>query len=394
MERIVQVVTPELPQKQRRLRVAAYARVSTGADSQLRSLAQQAGYYTTLIKKNPEWQLVGIYADEAQTGTKDSREEFQRLLTDCRAGKIDMVITKAISRFARNTVTLLETVRELKSLSVDVYFEEQNIHTIGSDGELLLTLLASFAQEESLSTSENIKWNIRHGFEKGKLIQSALYGYTIKKGVVSINEEQAQIVREIFTRVANGEAFSAIARDLNNRGVPTYSHVKWTYEHITNMITNEKYKGDALLQKTYVNNHIDKKRKQNKGELKQYYVEGSHPAIVSKELFALAYEKAEAHKPGPRSAPQVPSPFSGKVFCGVCGAKMWRVNGTPFWRCSTHERDGSCQAKTVPEAVLLQAPPDTVRMVAFGNTIQFILKNGETITKKWINRTYRLVKGE
>ena len=198
MEKIIRTVLPGIPMMPVQKRVAAYTRVSSGKDAMLHSLSAQVSYYSNLIQRNPEWAYAGVYADEALTGTKDSHEDFQRLLSDCRAGKIDMVITKSISRFARNTVTILETVRELKSLGVDVYFEEQNIHSISGDGELLLTILASYAQEESRSVSENCKWCIQKRYELGENASwRYMYGYRIHKGVVTIHPEEAAIVRRI-----------------------------------------------------------------------------------------------------------------------------------------------------------------------------------------------------
>ena len=182
--RKVETTIPSLPQRKR---VAAYARVSSGKDAMLHSLSAQVSYYSNLIQRNPEWCYAGVYIDEALTGTKDNRKDFQRLLEDCRAGKIDRVLTKSISRFARNTVTLLETVRELKALGVDVYFEEQNIHSMNGDGELMLTILASYAQEESLSVSENCKWRIRNQFKSGELVNwHSMYGYRIRRKGITI----------------------------------------------------------------------------------------------------------------------------------------------------------------------------------------------------------------
>ena len=212
MERSVKQVLFPAASIPKLTRVAAYSRVSSGKDAMLHSLSAQISYYSNLIQNHKGWQYVGVYADEALTGTKDNREKFQQMLADCRAGKIDMVITKSISRFARNTITLLESVRELKALGVDVFFEEQNIHTMSADGELMITILASCAQEESLSASENMKWRIRKGFERGEMINLRfLYGYSIKKGVVTVDPAQAEIVREIFRRFNDGESMGGIA---------------------------------------------------------------------------------------------------------------------------------------------------------------------------------------
>jgi DNA invertase Pin-like site-specific DNA recombinase len=222
MERIITKTTPSAPSLAKRLRVAAYARVSSGKDAMLHSLAAQVSYYSTLIQRRPDWEYAGVYADEALTGTKDSRPEFRRMITDCRENKVDMIITKSISRFARNTVTLLETVRELKLLCVDVYFEEQNIHSISGDGEFMLTVLASYAQEESLSTSENCKWRIRKRFENGELVNLRfIFGYRVAKGKVEINLEEAAIVRMVFNDYINGMGGGKIAEKLKEMGVAT-----------------------------------------------------------------------------------------------------------------------------------------------------------------------------
>lgn len=194
------------------LRTAAYARVSSGKDAMLHSLSAQVSYYNSLIQSNPEWLFCGVYADEALTGTKDNRENFQRLLSECRAGRIDLIITKSISRFARSTVTMLETVRELKELAVDVYFEEQNIHSISPDGEFMLTLLGSYAQEESYSASENQKWRIRKDFEQGRLGSITILGYERNSdGTLIIVPEEAEIVRMIFNDFLSGMGKNAIA---------------------------------------------------------------------------------------------------------------------------------------------------------------------------------------
>ena len=198
MEKVIRKMEADIPSLPLRKRVAAYARVSSGKDAMLHSLSAQVSYYSEHIQSHPEWEYGGVYVDEALTGTKDDRDGFQRLLADCRAGKIGMVLTKSISRFARNTVTLLETVRELKTLGVDVYFEEQNIHSLSGDGELMLTILASYAQEESRSVSENCKWRIRQKFQQGIPATAPLTGYRIHKGEFTIEPAQAAIIRMIF----------------------------------------------------------------------------------------------------------------------------------------------------------------------------------------------------
>lgn len=289
MERVIERVDFQIPMQPKALRVCAYARVSSGKDAMLHSLSAQVSYYNSLIQSHADWLYCGVFSDEAITGTKSQRDGFQRMLASCRAGEIDLVITKSISRFARNTVTLLQTVRELKSLGVDVFFEEQNIHTMSADGELMLTILASYAQEESLSASENQKWRIRKAFENGELANLRfLFGYNITANGIQVNEKEAAIVREIFTRFNGGESLSAISRDLNGRGCERTFGGTWCADRIRNLLSNEKYTGNALLQKQYRKNHIDKKLVPNRGELPMYYVAGSHEPIIDQAAFDTA----------------------------------------------------------------------------------------------------------
>ena len=241
MEKVIRKMEADIPSLPRRKCVAAYARVSSGKDAMLHSLSAQVSYYSQHIRRNPEWEYAGVYVDEALTGTKENREGFQRLLADCRAGKIDIVLTKSISRFARNTVTLLETVRELKALGVDVYFEEQNIHTESSDGELMLTILASYAQEESRSVSENCKWRIRQKFAQGIPATTPLTGYRIHKGEFSIEPEEAALIRMIFRDYAMGLGRNAIQRKLADMGARSRFGGEWTDAHLRELLRNEKY---------------------------------------------------------------------------------------------------------------------------------------------------------
>ena len=233
-------------------RTAAYARVSSGKDAMLHSLSAQVSYYNQLIQSNPEWLFCGVYADEALTGTKENRAEFQKLLNRCRRGEIDLILTKSISRFARNTVTLLETVRELKTLGVDVYFEEQRIHSMSSDGELMLSILASYAQEESYSASENKKWQMRKDFEQGKVGSMRMLGYRrTKSGKLEIVPEEAEIVRMIFLYYLSGMGKLAIAKKLNEQQICTVRGCAWTTEDVRRTLRNEKYTGNLLLQKSF-----------------------------------------------------------------------------------------------------------------------------------------------
>ena len=411
MERIVerrQFAKQSMPQLKR---VAAYARVSSGKDAMLHSLAAQVSYYSNMIQNHSGWQYVGVYADEAMTGTKDNRENFRRLLADCKAGKVDMVITKSISRFARNTVTLLETVRELKTVGVDVYFEEQNIHSLSADGELMLTILASYAQEESLSASENQKWRIRKGFQNGELMcLRHLFGYKISKDGIEVDAETATIVKEIFARAIGGESFGSIARDLNSRQIPNTCGGQWTAHRITAMLANEKYCGNALLQKRYRNNHLEKKETHNNGCLPQYYAEGTHEAIIDADTFAAAQSillQTKERKSG--DAPCEHGPFTGMIECAHCGAHYKRVtnHGSKGWNCNTFQIKGkaTCPARQIPEEELFRITAEVLGLTEFDAdtlhskitairaendcTLVFTLADGTECVKRWIPRSRR-----
>ncbi len=356
MEKQIYDITPVRIALAEKRRVAAYARVSCDKDTMLHSLAAQIDYYRKYIIRNPEWEFVGAYADEAKTGTKEDREQFQKLLSDCRSGLIDMVITKSISRFARNTVTLLSSVRELKELNINVFFEDQGINSISEEGELMLTLLASQAQEESLSCSENCKWRIRKDFEQGQPNTCTMLGYRLVNGEITIVPEEAEIVKEIFGGYLSGLGIQKIANALNERGVRTEKIPYWHIDTIRNILRNEKYMGELLLQKSLSESHLTKQQIKNEGQLPQYYITDDHEPIVSKEVFAAVQEevqrRAEKHKCGPG----VKSVFTGKIQCSICG-KNYRRKTTPHntvWCCSTFNTRGKayCASKVIPEETL------------------------------------------
>ena len=256
---------PVLPRKKR---VAAYARVSMESERMQHSLSAQVSYYSALIQKNPEWEYAGVYADYGISGTgMKGRDEFKRMLADCEAGAIDIILTKSIQRFARNTVDLLNTIRHLKELGIEVRFEKENIHSLSGDGELMLTILASFAQEESRSISENCKWGIRKRYERGETGGCKIYGYRTKDGNLVIHEEEAAVVRRIFQMFLDGDSCYSIAQKLNAEGVPSYHRKRFNGEVIGVMIRQEKYTGCTLAQKFYAENHITHKLTKNKGEL-------------------------------------------------------------------------------------------------------------------------------
>lgn len=410
MPKIVSKV-PQKPRLAAQKKVAAYARVSTGKDAMLHSLSSQVSYYSKMIQGHEGWMYAGVYLDEALTGTKENRDGFQKLLSDCRAGKVNMILTKSISRFARNTVTLLKTVRELKSLEVDIFFEEQNIHTISAEGELMLTILASYAQEESLSASENQKWRVRKGFENGELLNwRFLFGYSISKDGIEIDTATAPIVREIFARVIAGESFGAISRDLNCRGFTCALGGKWCAQRIRETVGNEKYTGNAMLQKRYRNNHLEKKLCRNTGELPMFYAEETHPAIIDKDTFDAAQsvllKLREANKGRPR--PQK-SEFTGKIHCPFCGKAYKRntSNSSVGWNCSTYLSEGKavCHGKKIPEATLKTVCAAVLGIGEYNSTVfdtlierievpednhlRFIFKDGRADTRTWADRSRR-----
>lgn len=297
----------------------AYARVSSGKDAMLHSLSAHVSYYSSLIQAHNDWEYVGVYADEAITGTKQMRKNFQRLLDDCRDGRIDLVITKSISRFARNTVDSLTTVRKLKDAGVEVYFEKENIYTFDSKGELLITIMSSLAQEESRSISENVTWGQRKRFADGKVTMpyKNFLGYDKgQDGKPVINEKEAEIVRLIYRLFLQGKTASGICKHLDGLGISTPTGKKaWNQTTVNSILRNEKYKGDALLQKKFTVDFLTKKQKVNEGEVPQYYVEDNHPAIITPLEFDMVQAEIARRQKLGRSYSGA-SIFWSKVICG------------------------------------------------------------------------------
>ena len=363
----VRIIEPTKPQQPIRKRVCAYARVSTASDAQGESLENQTTYYRNLIEANPEYEYVGIFADQGITGTKGERPEFQKMLALARAGEIDLILTKSISRFARNTTVVLEVVRELKLLGVEVQFQKDNISSMSGDGELMLVVLSSFAQEESKSMSENIKWRYRRNFEQGKVAINAtrFLGYDKDEcGNLVINPGQAEIVERIFTEYIGGKGSFVIAKELNEEGILTVAGGRWHSGTILNVLKNEKYKGDAKLQKTYRKDHISKKKCTNHGELDSYYIEGNHPLIVSKEVWdeAQSQMKIRAKEKGNRGEKcQNRYPLTGMLFCSKCGASLRRRTRNSkhackkiVWQCSTYIKNGkeACPGTVIDDVTI------------------------------------------
>ena len=408
--RVIKDVTPQMATELKRLRVCAYARVSSGKDAMLHSLSAQVSYYQKFIASHIDWVFYGIYADEAFTGTKEVRPQFQKMLEECRNGNIDLVVTKSISRFARNTITLLQTVRELKAMGVDVFFEEQNIHTLSADGELMLSILASYAQEESLSASENQKWRIRKSFEAGKITAAfpKLFGYRVVKGKITIDEETAPIVREIFSQFASGASLAEIAHWLTDNGVPCIVKGAWSSKKVKLILSNEKYSGNALLQKTFRNNHLEKRKIVNRGHLPQYFVEDTHPAIVDMVTYQIVKERLqEASDYFTPTTPQSESPFSKKMVCGYCGEYVKRAknNARTVWNCHRYLEEGKagCEgAKQIRNDMLEELccevfggesldeefiRKNVVKIIVFAHKLTFEMADGTSIEKEWQNKS-------
>ena len=395
-----------LPQLKRKLRVAAYARVSSSKDAMLHSLSAQVSYYNKYISSHDDWEFVGIYADEGISGTKEDRDEFQRMINDCRAGKIDLILTKAISRFARNTMTMLEIVRELKNLNVDVFFEEQNLHSISSDGEMVLTLLASVAQEEARSVSENQKWRIRKDFEKGLIWGGKnAYGYRIVNKKMVLVPEEAKLVKRIFQLYIGGLGFHKISKLLNGEGISAMRAKKWNKQSLQQIIANINYTGDLLLQKTYRENYLTKKKKINKGELDQFFVENDHEAIITRDEYYAALEirrkRVEYFKLDNFKVRTYP--LTGFVRCGNCGKNYnhKRTRYTEKWSCVTYQNMGKaeCDAKSVPDAELTRITLEVLNIkeldrdliedklecieVFKDNKLLYHLLDGKTVERTW-----------
>ena len=288
--RVITIEATEKPQNAK-LRVAAYARVSSASDDQLNSFAAQNRHYSDLISSKENWRMVDIYADEGITGTSaEKREDFQRLLADCRRGLIDRVLVKSISRFARNTKECLETIRELKSLGVGVYFEKENIDTATMSGEMMTALFASFAQAESESISSNMRWSYQRRMQNGMFITcKAPFGYRLRNGALEIEESEAEIIRMIFARYLSGQSTADIAAEITKLGIPTRDGTPyWQYTTICYILQNERYAGNSLLQKYYATDTLPIKKKRNLGSKDQYYISESHPPIIDQNTFDKA----------------------------------------------------------------------------------------------------------
>ncbi len=342
-------------------RVAAYARVSTDSDEQLTSYEAQVDYYTKYINESTDWVFAGIYTDEGISATNTKkRDGFKQMVADALDGKIDLIITKSVSRFARNTVDSLVTVRQLKEKGVEIYFEKENIYTLDSKGELLITIMSSLAQEESRSISENVTWGQRKRMADGKVNMPYAHFLGYEKGedgLPKIVESEARIVRMIYKLFMEGKTPSAIAKHLVSQGILSPGGKStWQVATIKSILTNEKYKGDALLQKSFTVDFLTKATKVNEGEVPQYYVQNSHPAIIDPEEFDAVQIEMERRKKLGRPV-SCHSPFSAKIICGECGgyygSKVWGSNTKyrrTIWRCNEkYKSDKPCQTPHLTE---------------------------------------------
>ena len=340
----------------KKLRVAAYCRVSTDQEDQLHSFDAQVEYYTKYIEEHENYELAGIYADEGISGTNTKkREDFKRMIADCEAGKVDLVITKSISRFARNTQDCLMYSRKLKNLGIGIIFEKENINTLDSTGELLFTILSSLAQDESRNISENCKWGIRSKFKKGELHLNTFkfLGYDKdEEGKLIINDKEAKTIRRIYREFLGGRNPQEIAKGLEDDRVPgCQGKTKWYASTVIGILKNEKHMGDALLQKTYTVDFLTKKQVKNNGEITQVYVEGSHKGIIDKETWNAVQEEferrklfMERHGLSSYCYGSECNPFNSRVFCGNCGSVMtkhsWKSRGVEQYQCKKHRTDG------------------------------------------------------
>ena len=341
--------TPINERKKRR--TAAYARVSTDSEEQLTSYSAQVDYYTNYIKSRDDWEFVSVYTDEGITGTNTKhREGFKRMVADALAGKIDLIVTKSVSRFARNTVDSLTTVRQLKEKGVEIYFEKENIYTLDSKGELMITIMSSLAQEESRSISENVTWGQRKRMADGKVTMpyGRFLGYRKgEDGLPEIVPEEAEVVRMIYRSFMDGLSYYKIAQLLMKRSIPAPSGgEKWHRRTVESILTNEKYKGSALLQKKFTMDFLTKKQKVNEGEVPQYFIEDSHPPIIDPQEFELVQAEIARRKEIGKvySSSNI---FSTKLVCSCCGgffgSKVWHSTSKyrrVIWQCNHKFQNG------------------------------------------------------
>ncbi len=327
------------------IRVAAYCRVSTDKSDQANSFESQQRYFKEYIERNPEWELYSIFADEGISGTSTKkRKDFNRMIAAAKSGAFDFIITKEVSRFARNTLDTLQYTRELKRLGIGVLFMNDNINTMDADAELRLTIMSSIAQEESRKTSERVKWGQKRRMEQGVVFGRDMLGYDVRGGKLYINEDSAEIVRLIFHKfVEEQKGTHVIARELREAGIKTHTRMKkWTNTVILRVVRNEKYCGDLIQKKTFTPDYLSHEKKYNRGQEEFVVLRDHHEPIISRELFERAGQELERRAPSPEQKSKHSNryPLSGKITCGCCGAKFVsrakkRKDGSQYkaWRC-------------------------------------------------------------
>ena len=389
------------------VRTAAYARVSKESERSTHSLAAQVSYYSELIQSNPEWEYAGVYIDSFITGSKtSSRDGFNKLIAECDAGNIDLVLVKSISRFARNTVDLLNTVRHLKEIGVAVVFEKERINTLSADGEFLLTVLASFAQEEITSMSNNIKWSLQKKFREGIPAQQyKVFGYDWQDDRMVINEDEAVIVRRIFKEFLDGQSVTEIMNSFEKE----YPELNFSFARISNILKNEVYIGRLIMQKTYSMSPITKKEKRNNGEMPMYVVEDHHAPIIDTAIFEAAQTeyKRRAELGAVWNKYINTSPLTGKLKCGYCGSNYikdvsYSSNGNRhrLWVCkrTTHGHAAECNGRRIPDKTVKAkfievygAECDEAKMaelvskivISGENMIEYHFKDGGVASAEW-----------
>ena len=406
-DRKIKIIPPkanmntEKKKKVKKINVAAYCRVSTAQEDQETSYEAQVAYFTKLITENPSWQLAGIYADDGISGTDmKKRDNFNAMMERClqKDGNIDLILTKSISRFARNTVDCLSCIRKLKERNIAIYFEKEHINTLESTGELLITILSSQAQEESRNISENVKWGLKRKYEKGEMLVRRMFGY--QKGIdgqLHIIPEEAEVVRLIYGKYLEGESLNSIAQLLKEKGIKTIrGNTEWNVNSIRTILINEKYIGDAMAQKTFTTDYLTKTRKENQGELQKYYVENAHEAIIPREVFYKVQEelhqRANIYKKSSKQETESKAKHSGKyalskiTICKECGCEyrrqIWSKYGEKkaVWRCENRLRNGTRYCKdspTIEESVLHRAVLYAINQVLEnkGDFLQTFRKN-------------------
>ena len=364
--------------KSAKRRVAGYARVSTDLEEQQTSYAAQVDYYTTFIRARPDWTLVHIYTDEGVTGTSTKhREGFNEMVKDALDGKIDLIVTKSVSRFARNTVDSLTTIRKLKERGCEVYFEKESIWTFDAKGELLITIMSSLAQEESRSISENVRWGIRKKYSDGRYSLNYKHFLGFDKGPdgkLVVNPEQAKIVERIYGMFLSGSTPFQIARILTDEGIPTPAgKKKWSDTTVRRVLQNESYIGDKLLQKTYSVDFLSKDRIKNHGEVQQYYIENDHEGIIPRETFNRVQAEFERRKSLHATGGTI---FSGRIYCGQCGqiygSKIWHSTDRHrrvVWHCNDKFKgDSKCETPTLTEGRIKEAFEHILQKMALDRT--------------------------